>query len=367
MSEENLDLEDNGPGFKMETRAIKSELAELPISEIYVNPIGLRPVDEQDVEYLELVESVRINGVITPIQVRPKFDEETGKTTYWLINGLQRLTAARVCGYDTIQCTIRDVNELRALEEQVITNAVVVETKPHQYAKHLKQLMELDPSYTVNSLAARISRSPEWVKQRLSLLKLTPEIANLVDEDRLTLVKATLLATLPEDVQAEYLTEAATADYNAFAEIVKARRDAIRKAKTGVRVDANEFKPEPHMRKFVDVKDAVGNMELAQTIVEANGCETAVQGFLAGILWVVNMDKVALDERRKAHEEKVAAIAEKRKNADIERAKRAEKRNEITSEANKLRLKLLGEGKSREEVEKDVEKFIEERKAALKN
>lgn len=351
---------------KFMSEIIQGTQAVININDIFTNKVSLRPVDQESEEFQTLLNSVRLSGVLQPIQVRPHTDPETGKVTYGLINGLQRMTAAKLCGFTEIMAVIRDVNDLRLLEEQIITNVVNVPTKPHQYGKQLNQILELDPSKTIKDLAVAVNMSESWVKMRLAITDLNDEIGRLVDEGRIKLVNAVKLAELPVDVQADFVAEAASMTENDFAAIVKERKDAIRKAKLAQRPSEPVFNAEPALRKFADIKEQRTNLELAKTVVEASTCTTLEDAFLAGIAWVLQLDPTSIAARKKLWEEKLAESAAKREKSQEAQLRRKADIQEINSKAARMMVELCDGGMSREEAEKKVTEFKEAELAKLK-
>ena len=87
-----------------------TELKHVNVSDIYEPEESLRKVDRTHEAYLGLVESIRLKGVMNPITVR-EVQNEDGETIYGLVDGLQRLSASRDAGEETIPCHVIDVEE----------------------------------------------------------------------------------------------------------------------------------------------------------------------------------------------------------------------------------------------------------------
>ena len=77
-----------------------SEMLVVPLLLIRENPVALRGVDKTLEKYLGLVDSIKEQGVIKPIALQKKTDEETGEQYYILIDGLQRFSAAGDAGIE---------------------------------------------------------------------------------------------------------------------------------------------------------------------------------------------------------------------------------------------------------------------------
>ena len=78
---------------------------------------------------------------------------------------------------------------------------VKIPTKPIDYAKQLAKILERNPHMDVTELARRIEKSEDWVMDRLSLLRLIPELQKKVDNLEIDLQSAFALAKLPEAEQ----------------------------------------------------------------------------------------------------------------------------------------------------------------------
>jgi hypothetical protein len=78
---------------------------------------------------------------------------------------------------------------------------VKIPTKPIDYAKQLAKILKINPHVDVTELARRIEKSEDWVMDRLSLLRLIPELQKKVDNLEIDLQSAFALAKLPEAEQ----------------------------------------------------------------------------------------------------------------------------------------------------------------------
>src|SRR4051794_58881 len=95
---------------------MNQQLDEIPINQIRVKKNYRRTFNDKSIA--ELARSVKSNGVIQPIVVRP--DGEMG---YWLIAGDRRLRAATQAGLVTIPAVVRsDTDETKILELQLVEN-----------------------------------------------------------------------------------------------------------------------------------------------------------------------------------------------------------------------------------------------------
>lgn len=317
------------------------DLKNIAVAEIYEPEDALRKVDRQSEAYLGLVESIRKDGVMNPISVRELEDpEDKSKTVYGLIDGLQRLNASRDAGLEEIPCHVLDIEEGKLLESQIIANVHKIETKPVEYSKAILRIIEANPMLSREELASTLSKTPSWLSERLGLLKLTDEIAKLVDDGEIKLSNAYALAKLPPEEQPDFVDRALTMSPQQFTPTVNARVKELRDAKRkGQDAKPEEFQPVPILRGRAEIIAELENSQLVGSLIK--GISDPKEAFQMALKWSLNLDPVSAenqkvkDEERKAERKRQAeksAIERKRKKAE-EAAKKAE---ELKKEAEQL-------------------------------
>ncbi|WP_258044636.1 ParB/RepB/Spo0J family partition protein [Streptomyces sp. SM11] len=156
----------------------------LPLASISLNPDNPR---SELGDLSALAASLRDHGQKTAISIMGRFaylegnpdrkdDLEEG-TTYVVIDGNSRLSAAREAGLTEIKVMLDDdlgSNPDEILESALVANVHRQDLDPLDEAKVLQQLLTVHG--TQEALAARLHRSQGWVSQRLALLGLTPEL-----------------------------------------------------------------------------------------------------------------------------------------------------------------------------------------------
>ncbi len=143
----------------------------------------------------ELAESIRTNGLIQPITVRPN------NTGFEIVAGARRFRAAQLADLFSIPARIVDINDAQALEWQLVENSQRVDVHPYEEAQGFQRLLDM-PGYDVATLVEKSGKSPAHVYARLSLLQLVPMIAEAFSAERITASHANLLARLPQEAQA---------------------------------------------------------------------------------------------------------------------------------------------------------------------
>lgn len=312
------------------TTETKGELKYIPLKAIKENPVALRPVNKQTEEYQELVDSIKVHGILNPVLVRPMRDEETGEEYYSLIDGLHRRTAAADAGLTEIPAQIRNADDAAVLYQQVVGNLMKIETQHAQYARQLVLILSTDPTMTLATLASRLGKSVTWVIDRLSLTKLDKPMQELVDKGDLNLSNAFSLAKLPVEEQANFLDRALTMTPQEFSAVVQYRKKELDKARRrGEDAPAESFVATPHARKMAELKDEMAAGKVGPTLIRTQldldsfptKGDAADAAFALGVKWALHMDAASVEAARQKDEQRKAAAAdarEKAKKANVE-------------------------------------------------
>jgi ParB family chromosome partitioning protein len=231
----------------------QNQLLHIPLSDIRLNPVGLRDAQKNEVEFTELVDSIKKYGVINAIVVRSAPGGDGKK--YELVDGLQRFSASQEAGKPTIPAQVVTLEEADRIIAQVIGNAVRLDTKPVEYAKALMKILGYNPTWTEAELASRISKSPTWVSKQLGLLKLSDAAKVLVDDGKIVAANAYALAKLPPEEQDKWIDRAQTTDANQFTQQVYERAKQIREAnRQGKDAGEEKFVATFHLRKKPEIR-----------------------------------------------------------------------------------------------------------------
>lgn len=299
-------------------------LKNIKLDDITHNPnIGLRTVDRESLAYEELVESIKVKGILNPISVIPAAE---GESSYVVMDGLHRFTAAKDAGLTEIPALIKDFTESEILEAQIVANVQRIESKPAEYSKQLVRILHLNPTMTIAELSNKLGKSYQWLKQRLQLVALTEKIQKLVDDQKICLTNAYSLSKLPLDEQENFLEHAMSLDPAEFVPSVGSRLTEIRKAKLqGRKVKDVEFVPSARLRKASDLKTELEEMkQLAEIIKDVADPFEAAKKTLE---WVLSLDSASVEMARQKWEavqaEKEAAKKRRKEEAMREAAELA--------------------------------------------
>ena len=332
----------------------KSELKAVPISEIRENPVALRSVNRDSEGFKGMVDSVRTNGILNPINVRRKTEGKGGKPDgkqYEVIDGLHRYTAATEAGLTEIPAQVFEMADADALVAQIVGNFHKVQTKPVEYTRGLLRILSQNPFMTISELAAMLSVTPGFIDQRLNLTKLDPKIAELVDSGQINLSNAFPLAKLPIEEQNEWVERAMTQGAGEFGPAALARHKAIQAAKRAGREAAPAvFEPIAHLRQLKDIKDEYMVPSRALALITRNNVDPtdAKAVFALAIAWTLCMDK----------DSKEAAIV-----ADKERCDREEKAK-LQRDEERKRQRAVEAQQKQAELLKQAEDARKKREAA---
>lgn len=139
-------------------------------------------------EYLnELAQSIRKNGIMQPIIVRP-----TRNSRYEIIAGERRWRAAKMAGLLEVPVIVRDVEDRQALELALIENIQRQDLSPLEEAAGFQRLID-EFAHTQEELASVVGKSRSHVANLLRLLTLPEEIKNFLTEGKISMGHARAL------------------------------------------------------------------------------------------------------------------------------------------------------------------------------
>jgi ParB family chromosome partitioning protein len=152
----------------------------------------------------DLADSIKAQGVIQPIVVRPLGGAAPGQAVrYEIIAGERRWRAAQLAGLVDIPAVIRDVPDDAAIAMALIENIQREDLNPLEEARALERLIT-EFGVTHQQAADAVGRSRAAVSNLLRLLELAPEISRLVENRQLEMGHArALLALANRQQQAE--------------------------------------------------------------------------------------------------------------------------------------------------------------------
>lgn len=197
-------------------------VTEVPLSELH--PFVNHPFEVRDDEDMQkLVDSIKENGVLTNLTVRPR--AEGG---YEIISGHRRFHAAQLAGLDKIKVQVRDVDDDQAIIDMVDANiqrehispmekarayAMRLEAVKHQGRRTDLTSDQVGPKLTAaEKVAAGVQDTQTQVKRYIRLNSLVPDLQKKVDSGTLKFNPAVELSYLTPDEQQSFLDYAEAQD-----------------------------------------------------------------------------------------------------------------------------------------------------------
>lgn len=167
----------------------------IPLASIVVSKTNPRKTFDKT-KLAELADSVKLQGVLQPILVRPI----NGGGTFEVVAGERRFKAAKVAGLDEIPANVRELTDAQALELQVIENQQREDLHPLEEAEGYESLMKCKHAdgskYTVSDIATKVGKSTAYVYQKLKLCACCPDVRNAFYDGKIDFSKALLLARI---------------------------------------------------------------------------------------------------------------------------------------------------------------------------
>jgi ParB family transcriptional regulator, chromosome partitioning protein len=178
-----------------ESRARVNLVVQIALTDIDKNPFQTRHVHKDDA-LEELAESIKVNGVVQPIVVRPSAEE--GR--YVLILGERRLHASKLAGKETIPAIVRRVSEQQAAEMTIVENLQREDLSPLEQAEAFR-VLSTEFKLTQQQIGERVGLSRESVSNYMRLLKLPREVMQLLAEKKIKFAEAKELLKLEDNDQ----------------------------------------------------------------------------------------------------------------------------------------------------------------------
>ena len=220
------------------------------ISDLSRNPYQPRQhFSEEKLE--ELVNSIKKNGIIQPIAVRPS-KAESGK--YEIVAGERRWLAAQRAGLHEIPVNILDLSDVESLEVAIVENIQRDDLNPIEEAKGYKRLNE-EFKYDHESISKLMSKSRSHISNTLRLLTLPSDVISMLEEGTLTSGQARPLIGISN---ASSIAEEIVAKNYSARKVEYLTRQKKNNNRNKV-VDANTIKVQEKIEKILGLKVNIVN------------------------------------------------------------------------------------------------------------
>ena len=193
-----------------------SKIRDIPLSKIDDFPYHPFKVKD-DEDMMQLIESIKERGIITPATVRLKDDGR-----YELISGHRRKRACELAGFETLRCEVveltKDEATILMVESNYQRSQILPSEKAFAYKMRLdamkRQGFRSDLTSTpvgqkcsVEKIADTSNDSKTQIQRYIRLTNLVPELLEFVDEGRIKMRPAVELSYLDEDCQRDIVDE----------------------------------------------------------------------------------------------------------------------------------------------------------------
>ena len=236
---------------KISEKTADKTINSISISDLSRNPFQPREIFNEE-KLTQLSNSIKKNGVIQPIAVRPK-KSEPGK--YEIVAGERRWLAAQKAGLHDIPVNILELSDVETLEVAIVENIQRDDLNPIEEAKGYKRLSE-EFNYDHESISKLMSKSRSHISNTLRLLTLPSDVVAMLEEGLLTSGQARPLIGLSNasSIAEEIVSKNYSARRVEF--LVKGKKiDKFGKKK----YDANIFNVQERIEKILGMKVYVTN------------------------------------------------------------------------------------------------------------
>ena len=231
---------------KPKTKNIASNTKAL-IGDLTRNPFQPREIfNEKKLE--ELANSIKKNGVIQPIAVRP---DKSDEAKYQIVAGERRWLAAQKAGLHEIPIVILDLDDNESLEVAIVENIQRDDLNVIEEAKAYERLNK-EFNYDHEKIARFMSKSRSHVSNTLRLLTLPPDVKAMIEEGLITAGQARPLigvanaTNIAEEIVSKKLS-ARSVEY-----LVRGRKGPQKVGQ--IRVDANLLDEQRQMEENLGMK-----------------------------------------------------------------------------------------------------------------
>ena len=198
-----------------ELLGVTNEESAMDLEIAKIRPFKDHPFKVLDDEKMQdLMESSRINGILSPVLVRP-----IGNDTYEMVSGHRRMHAAMMLGMDTVPAIIREMTDDEAVVKMVDANIQREELLPSEKAFAYKMKMDAMRRQGLRSdltsdqndqrlgqtsrkiLAEQVGTSEAQITRYIRLTELIPELRDYVDQKRIQLTVGIEISYIDQEVQ----------------------------------------------------------------------------------------------------------------------------------------------------------------------
>jgi ParB family chromosome partitioning protein len=229
---------------------VGEELARLPVTTLQRGRYQPR-VDMREESLQELADSIRSQGVVQPIVVRPLDGASGDAPRYEIIAGERRWRAAQLAGLTHIPAVVRRVPDEAAIAMALIENIQREDLNPLEEARALDRLLR-EFGVTHQQAADVVGRSRAAVSNLLRLLELPTDVASMLEGRQLEMGHARALLGLTNRRQQSELAALVAKKGISVRETEALVRKLAQSARPMVAADAKGVALDPNVAKLQD-------------------------------------------------------------------------------------------------------------------
>jgi ParB/RepB/Spo0J family partition protein len=169
------------------------------ISELGTEP-NYRTPSPQAID--ELASTMRTQGQLEPVLVRPAPDGADHGKPWELVYGYRRKAAAEMLEWENLRCDVRHLSDVEVLLMRITENAQRENPSPMEEIQTIKQLLD-EHGFSQSKVAKMLGKDPSQISHRLSLLRLPESVQERVHRGELKVSHAEAIAALPNPVAQE--------------------------------------------------------------------------------------------------------------------------------------------------------------------
>ena len=170
----------------------QTQTNKIPIADLERNKYQPRTIFDEE-KLSELSSSIKENGVIQPIAVRPN-KYEPGK--FEIVAGERRWLAAQKAGLNEVPVVVLNIDDQKSLEIAIVENVQRQDLNVVEEARGYQKLIK-EFGYDHKKISKFMSKSRSHVSNTLRLLSLPEDIIGLIEEEKLTAGQARPLIGMP--------------------------------------------------------------------------------------------------------------------------------------------------------------------------
>lgn len=249
----------------------------------------VRTVDQNSVEFFELVDSMEHMGQLAPILVT----QDAPGHPYVVLDGHSRLLAAQRLGWTKIEATEVDIAARDVLAAQIRLNDLSL----NEYRLAISRLIDENQLDKLTSVGYSLGRNVDWVAEVLGLSTLSNTVRESVDKGLIHVKVAMLLAKLPKGRQRELLADSINSPVSTLIprlqDEVRHKREAKLDARLTRRSDGGDW-----LRTERVVRNEIDTPTDAMRLITKHDAKTPLEGWTLALQWALQIDPDSLQHRR---------------------------------------------------------------------